>query len=431
MVFSPLALTRRRTNRPRAGDHRRFSCRLGSKTRRVLLLACETLLPLMGFLPVTGQYLDITISGWKVAGNAGNPFHVVYTTHSQYAKHPVVRVRRHGGKPFQCRELQGSGQWSRRCWNLPPPDLQATNLYFHFSNFTADNRSIIFAGSNAGKQQIFGYDVASRQITMLTSGDDVAAASACPHPKNASILYYLRGPRVFELDLATRKDRLVGEIPEPRAGGYQQPTLSHDGKSLALTKQRDAANWEIGLMDLATGAWRSVIVQGFRIGHVQHHPKLPIHLLRLGDRRICAPAHVARQRRWYSEPTVLLHTDPKQWITPLKEWATHEAWIRDTGEMTLIVDKVGIVIADPMGKGRLLPGDYWHVAARPDGKELVADDSKGNLWLIDAATDNRRLLSTGLRDTVRSVHAHASFDRTGRYVLFNSGRTRQTISVID
>ena len=124
-------------------------------------------------------------------------------------------------------------------------------------------------------------------------------------------------------------------------------------------------------------------------------------------------------------------TDPKQWITPLKEWATHEAWIRETGDMTIIIDKVGIVIADPSGKGRLLPGDYWHVAARPDGKKLVADSSKGNLWLIDAATDSRRLLATGLRDSVRAVHAHASFDRTGRYVLFNSGRTRQTIALID
>ena len=95
------------------------------------------------------------------------------------------------------------------------------------------------------------------------------------------------------------------------------------------------------------------------------------------------------------------------------------------------MDKVGIVIADPSGKGRLLPGDYWHAPPRGRTAQLVADDSRGNLWLIETATDNRRLLATGLRNTVRGVHAHASFDRTGRYVVFNSGRTRQTIALID
>ncbi|MBL0156954.1 MAG: hypothetical protein IPP47_07615 [Bryobacterales bacterium] len=68
--------------------------------------------------------------------------------------------------------------------------------------------------------------------------------------------------------------------------------------------------------------------------------------------------------------------------------------------MTIIIDKVGIVIADPSGKGRLLPGDYWHVAARPDGKKLVADDSRATSRLIDAATDSRRLLATGVAGTL-------------------------------
>lgn len=312
-----------------------------------------------------------------------------------------------------------------------PSTLQPSNLYFHFSNFTADNRYVIFAGSEGGKAQIFAYEVATRRIQPITSGDGVSAASACPHPDNADVLYYLRGPRAYELKLSTKVERLIGEIPEPRAGGYQQPTLSHDGKSLTLTKQRDAANWEIGLMDLATGAWRTVVTQGFRIGHVQHHPKLPIIFY------VWETGGYAPQRTWLvnddgtANRPFYCTTDPKQWVTPLKEWITHEAWIRDTGDMTLIMDKVGIVIADPTGKGRLLPGDYWHVAARPDGKFLVADDSKGNLWLIEAATDNRRLLAAGLRTAVRSVHAHASFDRTGRYVLFNSGRTRQTIALIE
>ena len=78
-----------------------------------------------------------------------------------------------------------------------PSTLQPTNLYFHYSNFTADNRLVIFAGSDGGKAQIFGYDVVSRQIATLTTGDGVSASTACPHPTNANLLYYLRGPRAY------------------------------------------------------------------------------------------------------------------------------------------------------------------------------------------------------------------------------------------
>ena len=70
-------------------------------------------------------------------------------------------------------------------------------------------------------------------------------------------------------------------------------------------------------------------------------------------------------------------------------------------------------------------------AALHDGKFLVLDDNKGRLWLMETATGNTRLLATGLRDTVRAVHAHASFDRLGHYVQFHTGRTHETIALID
>jgi len=314
---------------------------------------------------------------------------------------------------------------------IAPPGDGASNLYYHFSNFTADNRNVIFASTAGGKGQIFRYELATGVTHQVTQGDGVAASTACPHPRNAQLLYYLRGPAVEEIELATDKVRKVGEIPQPRIGGSQQPSLSHDLKSLALVKQRDEANWEIGLMDIATGAWRTVTVVGFRVGHVQHHPKEPLIFY------VWETGGYAPQRTWVvnddgaANRPFYYTTDPKQWVTPLKEWVTHESWVPQTGDMTLIIDKVGIVIVDRTGKGRLLPGQYWHVRARDDGKFLVADDFNGNLWLIEAATDNRRLIASGLRDTVRSVHAHASFDHTGRYVLTNTGRTRQTIALID
>src|SRR6185312_10074414 len=60
MVRMPLEETRRLTKRFSLSSQKRWVCRFGSQRRRVLLFACETLLPVVGALPVTWQTLDMT-----------------------------------------------------------------------------------------------------------------------------------------------------------------------------------------------------------------------------------------------------------------------------------------------------------------------------------------------------------------------------------
>lgn len=308
----------------------------------------------------------------------------------------------------------------------------ANNLYYHFSNFTADNRQVIFVSDRTGAWQIYRAEVATGRIVQLTDDPLVHAASACPDPANPRRLYFLRGPEVWALDVVDFRRRKVGEIPPPHQGGFQQPTLSGDGQWLTLTKQRDAATWEIGLMHTETGEYRTVITQGFRLGHVQHSPTDPLIFY------VWETGGYAPQRTWVVHPDgtgnrpFYARTQPGEWFTPLKEWVTHEAWVKDTGEMTMINDKLGVMLVNKDGVARLVrAGHYWHAAARPDGRFLVLDDSPGRLWLMETATGNTRLLATGLRDTVRSAHPHPSFDREGRYVQFHSGRTHETVALID
>ena len=319
-----------------------------------------------------------------------------------------------------------------RVWEITKGPAASDNLYYHFSNFTADNRYLIFASERTGASQLFRAEIETGRIVQLTEGTSVAARSACPDHTLARRLYYLRGPEVFALDIIDFKERKVGEIPTPHAGGFQQPTLSGDGKWMALTKQRDPANWEIGLMNTETGAYRTVITQGFRIGHVQHSPTDPIIFY------VWETGGYAPQRSWIvnedgtGNRPFYARIDPKTWFTPLKEWVTHEAWVKDTGDMTMINDKVGVMLVKKDGTARMVrEGHYWHTAARPDGKFLVLDDNRGRLWLMETATSHTRLLATGIRDTVHAVHAHASFDRLGRYVQFHTGRTHETIALID
>lgn len=306
------------------------------------------------------------------------------------------------------------------------------NLYFHFSNFTADNRHLLFVSDRTGSGQLFRADVETGQIVQLTDDPAVQARSACLDHNDARRVYYLRGPDVISLNILDFTAGKIGEIPPPHAGGFQQLTLSGDGQWLTTVKQRDESNWEIGLLSTTGRGYRTVITQGFRIGHVQHSPvdSLIFYVWETGG--------YAPQRTWLvqadgmSNRPFYAQTDPKTWFTPLKEWITHEAWVRDTGEMTMINDKQGVMLVSKDGSARTVgTGDYWHAAARHDGKFIVLDDAKGRIWLLETGTGNTRLLATGVRDGVRNVHPHPSFDRQGRYVQFHSGRAYETVALID
>src|SRR5947207_15949819 len=63
MRRSPAVDTRRRTQRFWLSNQKRRECRLGWKLRIVLLLACDTKWPFMGFLPVTWQAGDSGLFG--------------------------------------------------------------------------------------------------------------------------------------------------------------------------------------------------------------------------------------------------------------------------------------------------------------------------------------------------------------------------------
>src|SRR5690606_37443918 len=84
MVRSACAETRSLTQRFSLATQKRRSCRFGWKRRRVLLLACETLLPVCTFLPETWQTRDIAhlgnvgciFLGQEDGGPGGCPPHV-------------------------------------------------------------------------------------------------------------------------------------------------------------------------------------------------------------------------------------------------------------------------------------------------------------------------------------------------------------------
>ncbi|MCC6588379.1 MAG: hypothetical protein IT168_16925 [Bryobacterales bacterium] len=308
---------------------------------------------------------------------------------------------------------------------------KASNLYYHVSNFTADNSNVILAVQRGEHWQICRSVVATGQLVQLTNEPGVAAHGALPHPANPKLIYYFIGPKLIEMDIFTRQTRTVGTIPGPMIGGSGQPSFSHDLKSLAISKRRDEANYEIGLMDLQSGAYRTVLTTGIRIGHVQHSPTDPVIFY------VWETGGYAPQRSWIvnddgsANRPYYYRVDQKTWFTPLKEWMTHEAYVKDTGQMTMIMDKVGILLVEKDGASKMLTyGKFWHAAARHDGKYIVTDDFDGHLWLLEVATGNMRLLAGNTRRNNRGTHAHASFDRDGKWVLFNNSYDHDTVSIV-
>ncbi|MCS7026161.1 MAG: hypothetical protein NZV14_15270 [Bryobacteraceae bacterium] len=316
-----------------------------------------------------------------------------------------------------------------RITEITGPRAKSTNLYYHFSNFTADDSSIIFASDRGQGQQIFRYEVATGRLVQLTADPRTLATTACPDPGDSNAVYYFRGPDLMKVSL-TGVSQKIATIPAVQ-GSLQQPTMSGDRKYLTTAFQRDAQTWEIGLVTLDTGAYRTVIRQGFRIGHVQHSPTDPLIFY------VWETGGYAPQRSWIvntdgtGNRPFYYRTDPKTWFTPLKEWVTHEAWVPKSGEMTMIIDRVGVILVNKQGQARMLKeGHFWHAAASPDGRRVVLDDAQGRLWLLEVATGNLILLATGLRDGDRSVHPHPSFNRAGNRVFFNSGRSHSTVALI-
>lgn len=310
--------------------------------------------------------------------------------------------------------------------------VHADNLYYHFSNFTAGNRYLIFQSKRTGSPQIYRYAVDSGEIVQLTDDPAVAAATACPDPTEASRVYFMRGAELRALNVETFEQRVVGVIPGPGLGWHVQPTVSGDGKWITVTKRPDERTWEIGVIAAGTGEYRTVIRQGFQIGHVQHSPVSDAIFY------VWETGGYAPQRSWVvrrdgsGNRPLYAPTDPQAWLTPQKEWLTHEAWVAGTGDMTMVNDKVGVMVVGENGAARLArEGRYWHASARADGKYLAMDDTQGRVWLAETATGNVKLLATGYRDKVRAVHGHLSFDRAGRFVQFHTGRRSETVALID
>ncbi|MFM1851523.1 MAG: hypothetical protein RIS54_1207 [Verrucomicrobiota bacterium] len=189
-------------------------------------------------------------------------------------------------------------------------------------------------------------------------------------------------------------------------------------------------------MDLRTGEVSYIVSVPFQIGHVQTNPWVPGEIVFCWETGGKSP-----QRTWTvrADGTGLRPLYPE---APY-EWVTHEAVITPDEVAIALMGHRPIGTDDEWGPcgtrekptglgivnlrtremriiGQTAEGSgYWHIHGSPDGRWAVGDDFARNLWLIDRATGETMLLTTGHKETAAD-HIHPTFSADSARVQFQS-----------
>ncbi len=270
-------------------------------------------------------------------------------------------------------------------------------------------------------------DMKTGVITRLVDGKCGASTLAW----NATTLAYLVDRQVYALDVPAFLEnrgpaQAVAELPGTCQHAMGMLSVGADEKTLytgALIEEEK--RWAILALDLEAKTWRTVVELDFQVGHVQASPD------DAGALMFChETGGDATQRMWY------VRTDGTGMRPFYKEtygeWVTHEAWWgKDRVIFTIWpYDKAhreqphGIAVAHLDKPSMEVLSQYraWHTHGSPDGKWAMGDDFARNLWLIDVATKERRLLTQSHNGDGFETHPHASFTPDSKAIVFNSSR---------
>lgn len=318
-----------------------------------------------------------------------------------------------------------------RVYNLTPGPAQDQVVYQTHPMWTPGMEYLLFHSDRSGiPTQIHAVEMHTGEIRPIVNERCGPSAMAW----RTGVLYYLRNRDIFAVDVAeafrqSATARYVGGLPAECLAPYGGITVdAHENTLYAGAAFNDEQHWGILAMDLAGGAAHRVVTVDFQVGHPQANPYVPGEILFCHETGGDAP-----QRTWF------VRADGSGLRPFYKEtygeWVTHEVWWGSDKVIFTIWPyddphkelPHGIACANrqtgPDGAMEIL-SQYpaWHAHGSLDRKWAMGDDFDRNLWLINMATKERRLLTQGHLGKGFQTHPHASFSPDGRGIVFTSSR---------
>ncbi|HPC44865.1 MAG TPA: hypothetical protein PLJ50_06955 [Candidatus Latescibacteria bacterium] len=320
----------------------------------------------------------------------------------------------------------------------------STGLYFHQRAWLPDNSMVVFESEHG----LTGYLMHTGELVVIgrVKGATVAA--------RRNSIFGMRGNNVIEIALAITASANPGENPS-QVVATERIIATLPGRSQINGNYNDTflsayVAPTIYQISVATGQVREVCRIGPPVkwrGHLQWS-RTASNLLSFagGDDR-----HVegGPDRIWVVDPNEGI---PRPVYAQIPgELVTHESWWvndqilfcgapRAFGFETdsLSGEYSHVKVLDPrtgtvriIGAGSWMPGvsarDLWtrnwgHCAGSDDGNWVVADNFHGVIALFGGKSSRARLLTVGHRVYGGGAHAHPSFDREGKIVVFTSNR---------
>jgi len=311
--------------------------------------------------------------------------------------------------------------------DLTPEASRAQVGYPTHPMWTNEMEYLVFQSERDGSMQPHALHLKTGHIRRLTDGETVCYALEPKHGR----LYYVVGRelRVLNVSMAFRNmatPRRIETLPnriQQVGGGI---SLDSKGDLLYLGGGNEAdKKWAVASLNLTTASWQLVTEVDFPVGHVQANPAITRVIMFCHETGGLVPQRIwvvnangAGLRPFYK------HT--------CGEWVTHEVWWGGMRALFTIwpYDKEheaqphGAASAD-LAAGKLSVLSQfraWHIQGSQDNRWVVADDHDRNIWLIQAANGERRLLVGGYPANAFDTRPHPTFTPDGKGVVFSCSR---------
>ncbi len=305
-----------------------------------------------------------------------------------------------------------------KVYNLTPNDTQAGIVYQTHPMWTPGMKYFVYtsAGLPCALEMATGK---SKPLLEKPANWSMQWFSGQIFYQLGSAFYRLDVPSAFQ---GTGKSVNVAELPEnaPQPSGALSVETSSDTVYSTAVLEPDT-RW--GVIAIDRGGVRTLASVDFKVGHIQANPFEPGVVMFCWETGGDAP-----QRTWVVDgkggPPRPVYKEVNE------EWVTHEAWWgRDRVIFTIwpyddAHKKLphGVAWTDLEGGALHVLAQYpaWHTHGSPDGRWALGDDFDRNLWLIDVATCERRLLTQGHLGKGCKTHPHASFTPDSGAIVLNS-----------